>query len=178
MLAHSPELTPSPNVPQQHSNQANACTVCNACTVDNTFLSLLLHPDAKPPKHSATGQAIDRLKERIDDLIARWRADRDAILIPTPALSEFLYLAGNDGPTYLAEIDSDSLFTIRGFDSKAAIELAVLNLKISREKSKARQKREDSDSKTKQSFETDCRHCNSEQRSAYLLGRRRRKGIR
>jgi predicted nucleic acid-binding protein len=121
--------------------------------VDNTFLSLLFHPDAKPPKHSATGKPIDRLKERIDDLTERWRTDRDRILIPTPTLSEFLYLAGNDGPLYLAEIDSDSLFSIKGFDPKAAIELAALNLKITHAKSKSRQKREDNDTKAKLTFD-------------------------
>jgi predicted nucleic acid-binding protein len=122
-------------------------------TVDNTFLSLLFYPDAKPPKHSVTGKPIDRLKERIDDLIERWKTNRDVILIPTPALSEFLYLVGNDGPLYLAEIDSDSLYAIKGFDPKAAIELAALNLKITRAKGKNRQKREDHDTKAKITFD-------------------------
>src|SRR3954467_8194350 len=112
---------------------------------DNSFLSLVFHPDARPPKHSETGKPIERLKEKINDLLERWRTDKETILIPTPTLSEFLYLAGDDGPLYLAEIDSDPLFKVAGFDQKAAIELAVLNLKIKQTISKAQQKR---DSKT------------------------------
>jgi predicted nucleic acid-binding protein len=108
--------------------------------VDNTFLSLLFYPEAKPPNDPKTGKPIDRLRERIDDLVARWRTDRDRILIPAPVLSEFLYLAENDGPAYLAEIDSDPLFRVRGFDQKAAIELAALNLRIKHKLSKSKQK--------------------------------------
>src|ERR1051326_205419 len=123
--------------------------------VDNTFLSLLFHPDAKPPNNPQTGAPIHRLNERIDDLMEQWRIDRESILIPTPALSEFLFLADNDGPAYLAEIDSDSIFKIGSFDQKAAIELAALNLDIKKGLSKSKAKREEqtTDTKTKIKFD-------------------------
>jgi hypothetical protein len=121
---------------------------------DNSFLSLVFHPDARPPKHPDTGKPIGRLKEKIDDLLERWRTDKETILIPTPTLSEFLYLAGDDGPLYLAEIDSDPLFKVAGFDQKAAIELAVLNLKVKQTLSKAQQKRNSKNpTKAKENFD-------------------------
>src|SRR6266404_2670278 len=98
--------------------------------VDNTFLSLLIHPKAKPPLDPATGKPVEHLADRIELLIDRLETDGETLLIPTPALSEFLVLAGNDGPKYLAEITSNRLFLLADFDTKAAIELAAMNISI------------------------------------------------
>ena len=50
------------------------------------------------------------------------------MVVPTPALAEFLVLAGNDGPQYLSELMNQPGFYIRPFDQMAAIELAAMEL--------------------------------------------------
>lgn len=96
--------------------------------IDACFLSLLLHPNAKPPVDPSTRKPISRMRERIDKLEEDWDVSRERIVIPTPALAEFLVLAANDGPAYLNEISARGNFYIRSFDQKAAIELAALEL--------------------------------------------------
>lgn len=98
--------------------------------VDNTFLTLLLHPQARPPLDPSTGQLVSHLEERIDLLIETLEEDEETIIIPTPVLTEFLVLAGNDGPRYLTEIDQNRLFNVASFDQRAAVELAAIHLHI------------------------------------------------
>jgi predicted nucleic acid-binding protein len=112
--------------------------------VDNTFLSLLLHPKAKPPLDPSTNKPLTRLEDRLDLLIEDLELANDEILIPTPVLSEFLILADKDGPRYLSEIGASHLFRIVDFDTKAAIELAHMNLEIRQRRSKRVNKRADS----------------------------------
>lgn len=98
--------------------------------VDNTFLTLMLHPSAKPPLDPSTGRPVDRLEERIELLIDTLSEDRETLIIPTPVLSEFLILAGKDGPKYLTLIGKNSIFKIEDFDTRAAVELAAIELDI------------------------------------------------
>lgn len=104
--------------------------------LDNTFLSLLLHPKAKAPKDPSTGKPVARLADRIELLIDNWEQDNETILIPAPVLSEFLILADRAGPQYLTDIDANRLSTVASFDQKAAVELAAMNLLIMRGKSR------------------------------------------
>jgi hypothetical protein len=66
--------------------------------IDNMTLALLLHPKAKQPNN------------------------------PTPVLSEFLILAGKEGPLYLEKIQAARTLLVRPFDERAAIELAAMEL--------------------------------------------------
>ncbi len=105
--------------------------------LDSTFLGLLIHPDA------AAGKSVNRLQDRLEFVRNSWDADHEKIIIPTPVLSEFLILAGKEGPVYLEKIHKTSNFRIAEFDERAAIELAAMHVKIASGFSKAEKKRRD-----------------------------------
>lgn len=105
---------------------------------DNTFLTLALHPAGKPPADPTTGLPITRLDERIELLIDTLNEDRETIIIPAPVLTKFLILAGNEGPKYLALINRNGNFRIEAFDTRAAVELAAIELSIRRSKADKR----------------------------------------
>lgn len=109
--------------------------------LDSTFLGLLLHPEAKAPTDPTTKLPIERLPDRLELLRETWVDDHEKVMIPTPVLSEFLILAGRDGPTYLEKIHNTSNFVIEPFDEMAAVELAALHVAANKTKSKAAQKR-------------------------------------
>jgi hypothetical protein len=91
---------------------------------DNTFLCLLFHPGVKPPNDSK-GVPVTRCRDRIDQLVSELEARHDKILIPTPALSELLVVAGPNYVQYLNEINGRSCFKVIDFDQRAAIEAAL-----------------------------------------------------
>lgn len=97
-------------------------------SMDAGFLGLLLHPAAKPPNDPATGKPLVRAKDRIEKLIEDLYAAHERIILPTPALCEFLVLAQNDGQQYLTELYNQPGFYIQPFDQMAAVELAAMEL--------------------------------------------------
>jgi hypothetical protein len=94
--------------------------------IDETTLSLILHPAARPPKDPTTHKLVERVEDRIEKLLEDLDADSERIILPTPALCEFLVLAGKDGPEYLDRIRGTKTFLIKPFDEMAAIELAAI----------------------------------------------------
>jgi predicted nucleic acid-binding protein len=94
--------------------------------IDETTLSLILHPKARPPQDPATKKPVDRIEDRIEKLLEDLDADNERIVLPTPALCEFLVLAGKDGPAYLDKIRTMKTFLVKPFDEMAAIELAAI----------------------------------------------------
>jgi predicted nucleic acid-binding protein len=93
--------------------------------IDSTFLSLMLHPHAKPPKDPATGKPIERIHDRIEKLLEDLDSESERMVLPTPVLSEFLILAGKDGPEYLNRLSGMKNILVKPFDEKAAVELAA-----------------------------------------------------
>jgi predicted nucleic acid-binding protein len=96
--------------------------------IDNTFLSLMLHPRAKPPKDPATGEPVERIADRIEKLLEDLDSESERIILPTPVLSEFLILAGKDGPVYLDKLSTMKNILVKPFDQVAAIELAAVEV--------------------------------------------------
>jgi predicted nucleic acid-binding protein len=96
--------------------------------IDNTFLSLMLHPKARPPRDPSTKKPVERIEDRIEKLIEDLDSESERMIVPTPVLSEFLVLAGKDAPEYLNRIAEKKNILVKPFDEKAAIELAAIEL--------------------------------------------------
>src|SRR6266403_114580 len=94
---------------------------------DASFLILAFDEKA------AERQGTPRLKDRIDALLSDLSKARSKVLIPTPALSEFLVRADIQ---ILQEIQRSSGFKIVPFDERAAIEAADLTRSAIRESDK------------------------------------------
>lgn len=97
-------------------------------SMDAGYLGLLLHPDAKPPRDPATKKLLVRPEDRIEKLVDDLHTANERVIIPTPALSEFLVLAGKELQEYLAEIANQPSFRIQPFDLIAAVELAAMEI--------------------------------------------------
>jgi len=96
--------------------------------IDSTFLSLMLHPKARPPRDPSTQKPVERIEDRIEKLTEDLDSESERIIVPTPVLSEFLVLAGNDAPEYLNRLGEKKNLLVKPFDEKAAIELAAIEL--------------------------------------------------
>ncbi len=95
---------------------------------DANVLSLLLHPNARPPDDPNTKKPVDRVEDRLAQLVSDLKAQQHRIAIPTPVLAEFLVLAEDDGPKYLTQLGKASEFVIVPFDELAAVELAAMEI--------------------------------------------------
>ena len=87
---------------------------------DSVILGAYLHPEASDPT------PVDRIPERLKNLVETLESASAEIIVPTPALSEFLVLAANEAPAYLEHLSNSSVFKVEPFDLKAAIEAAAL----------------------------------------------------
>lgn len=94
---------------------------------DNTLLSILLNPNGGIPLDPATGQPVAMAKRRAEHLVETLGKSRQKIIIPTPASAELLTAIGPDAQQYISIIGQSRLFEIAAFDSRCAIELALLN---------------------------------------------------
>lgn len=100
---------------------------------DATMLSLLLHQTARIPAAPGSKTPITQARERIEKLMADLAKQKETILIPAPALTEFLYLVEDAGPGYVQTIDKKASFEVAPYDEKAAIEAAEIMKKFKKE---------------------------------------------
>lgn len=94
--------------------------------IDASMLLLFLSSTAPAPSDPLTKQEIPFCRERVDYLIKSLSESRTKILIPTPALSEVLVYAGSAMAAYMEKINKASAFKIVPFDTKAAINVALM----------------------------------------------------
>ncbi len=91
---------------------------------DTGFLYVLFDDRARVPRDAKGKPVVDRAQDRIDFLVQRISAGRDnKIILPTPALAEFMLLAADRWIDYLTIIRRRSIFEIAGFDDPEAVEL-------------------------------------------------------
>ena len=98
--------------------------------IDTTMLTLMVDPDADLAPDPSTGKKPERARERLDHLINTLDSEGIKLLVPTPALSEVLVKAGNEGPTLIDELNTQAVFKIADFDQRAAVESAQINRKL------------------------------------------------
>lgn len=84
---------------------------------DAHFVMLALRP--------AVPTSVDDAKERVLKLIYDLQVANEKIVVPTPALTEFLFHAEAAGPRYLEELQKSSRFKIAPYGVRAAVEVAV-----------------------------------------------------
>ena len=68
---------------------------------------------------------MERARARLQRLVTELEASRARIVVPAPALAEFLVVAGDRGPDYIRVIDRQAVFRIEPFDTASAIEAAA-----------------------------------------------------
>jgi hypothetical protein len=92
---------------------------------DNTFLSIVLNPDAKSRPNPNTGQPVSHCKNRIEALIDSLSRKGEIVLIPTPCFSELLCVVP-DLERAVSEINRSIAFELAAFDERCAIDLAEI----------------------------------------------------
>jgi hypothetical protein len=85
---------------------------------DSTFLTFLFIPNAPCE--------TERAKDRIDYLIGSLQGSGERIVVPSPALGELLIGVGHSRSQILHELTHSPKFLLAPFDTKAALELALL----------------------------------------------------
>ena len=79
---------------------------------------------ARVPRDARGKPVIDRAQDRIDFLVQTIGERRDnKIILPAPALAEFMLLAEDRYADYLTIIRRRAIFEIAGFDDPEAVEL-------------------------------------------------------
>ncbi|MFZ1110613.1 MAG: type II toxin-antitoxin system VapC family toxin [Rhodomicrobium sp.] len=85
---------------------------------DASFLIPLFDPKANEPEPGA--------RRKLNYLFAELEKAKARIVVPTPALSEYLVRAGDAGAQYQTEMSKHSVFRIADFDVRAAVETAEM----------------------------------------------------
>lgn len=88
-----------------------------AVVLDASFLIPLLDENARIDVPDA--------RKKVNYLVAELEKAREVIVVPTPALSEFLSGADEAGPKYLQIIAASARFQVADFDTLAAVEAAA-----------------------------------------------------
>ena len=82
---------------------------------DATVLIDLFHPRTHPDR-----------KGKLEHLIAELQRTKTKIVIPTPALSEFLARAAKAKDAYYSRLSTAAAFKVVAFDARAAMECALM----------------------------------------------------
>jgi hypothetical protein len=90
---------------------------------DAGFLHILFDDKARIPHNKAGKPVVDRAQERIEFLVQTMSQRNDKIIVPTPALAEFMLMAFDKWNDYLTIIRRKAVFEIAGFDDPEAVEL-------------------------------------------------------
>lgn len=93
---------------------------------DTTMLLHAIDASLPPFLIPDTETLLTDAHPRVNALIGDLHKKRTKIVIPTPALAELLILAGASGAQYLEKLEKSAAFQIEPFETRAAIELAIM----------------------------------------------------
>ena len=94
------------------------------CLFDAGFLSILFDDKARVPRDAKGKPVVERAQDRIDFLVQTISEKGESkIILPAPALAEFMLLAADRWIDYITIIRRRAIFEIAGFDDPEAIEL-------------------------------------------------------
>lgn len=96
---------------------------------DSTIMLLVMRPDVNAPIDEESGLPVDHAAARINAFVRQLEKEKTKIIIPTPALSEILVKAGRSIQDIVSTLDKDATFRIEPFDTRAAIEAAIMTRK-------------------------------------------------
>ncbi|MBF0379802.1 MAG: hypothetical protein HQL69_02220 [Magnetococcales bacterium] len=116
---------------------------------DTSILIFLTQPYAKVLNDPVTGEPVSNPGERVDYLIKRLNKSKERIIIPTPALTEYLVKAGEAMQEQLKVFEKPP-FQIVPFDTRAAIECAFA---LNQNKFKNKKEKEEAVSRAKIKFD-------------------------
>lgn len=97
---------------------------------DAGFIHILFDDRARVPRDAKGKPAVDRAQDRIDFLVQTISERGDKIILPSPALTEFMLLAADRYRDYLTIIRRRAVFEIAGYDDPEAVELVEHWLKF------------------------------------------------
>jgi len=92
---------------------------------DANFVMALLEPAKARPRDPTTNAVVSQIAERMALLLLTLQQRGEKIIIPTPALCEFLVHAEEAAPKYVAQFAKSRNFKIADFGRRAAIEAAT-----------------------------------------------------
>jgi predicted nucleic acid-binding protein len=90
---------------------------------DAGFIYILFDDRARVPRDAKGKLVVDRAQDRVDFLVQTISERKDKIILPSPALTEFMLLSVDRYRDYLAIIRRKAVFEIAGYDEPEAIEL-------------------------------------------------------
>jgi predicted nucleic acid-binding protein len=95
--------------------------------IDATMSMLIFRPDVPARINDSKGQPIEHVRERVLYLVKTLESIKSRIIIPTPVLSEILVrVTAEDTQRILDEINKAAVFRIEPFETRAAIEVAIM----------------------------------------------------
>jgi hypothetical protein len=89
--------------------------------IDNTFLTMLLNPNAAARSNPATGQPVSHCRQRIEALVDDLSRRNGTLLVPAPVLAEAL-CATESIEAYFNDLQQYAAIEVAPFDGRAAYE--------------------------------------------------------
>ena len=92
---------------------------------DNTFLTLVINPNAIARPDPSTGEPVPHCRQRIDALIDSLSKRSGKVIVPAPSWAETL-IASPDAQALVNAIKANDAIEIVSFDARSAYELAEM----------------------------------------------------